>query len=244
LRKVIVGILVFTALLVGRRFINQGPDRVAGSAEIGMVRLESPVDETERMRRSAWQAALAFDSYLAVMVQGSGRLARWPERVRDPLRIFVPSSRAVGYTPEHRRAVLDAFGRWSRVGPGVIPVVFDFVRDSATADVVIEWVATLPDGKAGLATMKSTGEGWIQGARLSLALGSPSGWMFRPEATYTIALHEIGHLLGLGHSDDRRDVMYPTTGIQDLTLRDRTTARLLYQIAPGPVGVWRGEGAG
>lgn len=207
-----------------------------------MVSTDSSKDEIETVRRRVWQAALRFDSYLAAMVQSPGWLARWPVRVRDPLRIFVPSSQLDGYTPEHRRAVLDAFGRWSRVGPGVIPVVFDFVRDRATADVVVEWVSTLSDGRAGLAEMTRSGEGWIEGARLSLALGTTSGAMFRPEATYTIALHEIGHVLGLGHSDDPRDVMYPSTGIKDLTLRDRTTARLLYQIVPGPVGEVRGEG--
>jgi predicted Zn-dependent protease len=48
-----------------------------------------------------------------------------------------------------------------------------------------------------------------------------------------LALHELGHALGLNHSPDRRDVMYPETSADDLTLRDRRTALLLYSLPPG-----------
>jgi len=44
-----------------------------------------------------------------------------------------------------------------------------------------------------------------------------------------------GHLLGLGHSDQPEDVMYPTTTVHDLTNRDRRTAGLLYALPPGSV---------
>lgn len=234
MRKLVVGLSVVAALVAGRNLFDTdtGYPESALETEVGAA---TPVEDgAQTVRTRAWEAAMGYDSYLAVMAQ-EGVLARWPEKTRDPLRIFVPTSELDGYSPDHRRAVLEAFGRWSRVGPSVIPVVFTFVRDSANVDVMVEWIPFFPDGKAGLATMTRDGSGWIQTARLSLALGTADGRIFLPDATYTIALHEIGHLLGLGHSDDFGDVMYPTTGIQDLSLRDRTTARLLYQIEPGPV---------
>jgi predicted Zn-dependent protease len=47
-----------------------------------------------------------------------------------------------------------------------------------------------------------------------------------------IALHEVGHLIGLGHSEDAGDMMFPTSEQSRLSPRDRSTARLLYAIEP------------
>jgi predicted Zn-dependent protease len=48
-----------------------------------------------------------------------------------------------------------------------------------------------------------------------------------------LALHELGHALGLGHSPVQEDVLYPVTRANDLSDRDRRTARLLYSLPPG-----------
>jgi predicted Zn-dependent protease len=116
---------------------------------------------------------------------------------------------------------------------GDIPVTFRFVRDSARADVVVRWIHEFPMQRAGQADIRWSGDGWLQSGTLTLATANHGGTWFSPEAVYTVALHEIGHLLGLGHSDDPRDVMYPTTDVHDITPRDRRTARLLYAVPPG-----------
>jgi predicted Zn-dependent protease len=48
-----------------------------------------------------------------------------------------------------------------------------------------------------------------------------------------IALHEIGHLIGLAHSDDGHDVMAPLVRVTALSAADRATARLLYTLPAG-----------
>jgi predicted Zn-dependent protease len=233
-RKIVVLLSVAVVLFAARNAIKREPEPGDVGPGADIVDSTLQVEDRGALRQRAWDAAMRFDSYLSVMVEEVG-LARWADRTTRPLKIYVPDSELTGYTADHRRAVLDAFGRWSRVGPSVIPVFFTFVGKQENADVSVEWEPYLTEGKAGLATMTRNGAGWIQTGRLSLALGTADGRTFLPSATYTIALHEIGHLLGLGHSDDPGDVMYPTAGVQDLSLRDRTTARLLYQIEPGPV---------
>jgi predicted Zn-dependent protease len=48
-----------------------------------------------------------------------------------------------------------------------------------------------------------------------------------------VALHEAGHLLGLDHSPDSTDMMFPTARVKELSDRDVRTVLLLYQLTPG-----------
>jgi predicted Zn-dependent protease len=47
------------------------------------------------------------------------------------------------------------------------------------------------------------------------------------------AAHEMGHALGLPHSDSRRDVMYPSNTATAVSAQDRRTMELLYQLEDG-----------
>jgi hypothetical protein len=138
-----------------------------------------------------------------------------------------------GCTPEKREAARQAFVRWERVA--AIPVRFEFVNDSATALVRVRWIERFPIRRAGQADITWNRGGWIIRGTLTLATRTHDGTSLSDDAVYTVALHEIGHLLGLGHSDDPHDVMYPTTEVHDITARDRHTARLLYSVPPGSV---------
>jgi predicted Zn-dependent protease len=53
-------------------------------------------------------------------------------------------------------------------------------------------------------------------------------------------VHETGHALGLPHSPDSNDVMFPATRTGTLSERDRRTAQVLYQLPPGPL--WESGG--
>ena len=55
-------------------------------------------------------------------------------------------------------------------------------------------------------------QGFIKGATVKIS-GSTYGFANDPATVHEITLHELGHaFVGLGHSDDPSDLMYPTLG--------------------------------
>lgn len=219
---------------VGWIIARQPPDERASTPApaVDTVVFDTRVDSLARLRAERWEWARGFDSYLHHMVLADTlrMVRRWPDRTMRPLRVWFDRDERA--SAESVRAIREAFGMWRAIGSGTIPVIYDFASDSAGADVVVRWVQQLPDGRAGRADIVFDSEGWIRSGTLTLAVGDEVGG-YRSEALYTIALHEIGHLLGLGHSDHADDVMYPETRIRELSARDRTTARLLYTLPPG-----------
>lgn len=187
---------------------------------------------SERARLAALSQIADPSTYLAgTLAETDSVLRRWGDRNGRPLRVYFRPDTPEGYTPEHGRAAQDAFARWTRVGG--IPVQFTMVRTPDDAEVTVKWIRAFPVRRAGQADLVWRGDGQLKEGTLTLATFSESGHRLPVDAVFTVALHEIGHLLGLGHSDEPRDVMYPTTSVHDLTARDRRTAMLLYSLSPG-----------
>jgi hypothetical protein len=229
-------------LVVARRPTLTAPPRAPAPADSGGDRADHRTvqgggidwDSVRSVRAMVRRRIAAVDTYLpATLRSGDSILKRWPDRSADPVRVYLPASTVRGYTPEHRQAVAEALTRWQRAS--AIPVVFQLVRDSAQADVRVVWIERFRIQRAGQADVVWNALGWLVRGTLTLATHSPEGVPLSPEETYTVALHEIGHLLGLGHSDDPTDLMYPSTTIHDLTLRDKRTISLLYALPPGSV---------
>lgn len=230
--KVGLGAMAVAVLaLTARRALAPAPDGAApAQASLG----GSVASDSVRARRAAILRHIAGpESYLpAMLVEGDSVLKRWPERMARPLTVFFTyGDGAAGYTLDKREAARRAFVRWEQVG--AIPVRFAFVADSTGAEVVVRWLEHFPLRRAGQADITWDRGGWIVRATLTLATHTSDGLPLSDDAVHTVALHEIGHLLGLGHSDDPRDVMYPSTDVHDITPRDRHTARLLYSVPPG-----------
>ena len=194
--------------------------------------VEASSRRSEEARQAALRAIAGQDTYLSATLAGSDSiLRRWVDRERQPLLVYFEPVVVAGYTAAIGRRVRDAFTRWRRVGG--IPVRFEFVRTAENADVTVRWVKAFAMQRAGQADLIWRNDGHLQSGTLTLATHSHLGRPLTIDAIETVALHEIGHLLGLGHSDQPRDVMYPTTSVHDLTSRDRRTAMLLYSLPPG-----------
>lgn len=168
-----------------------------------------------------------------ILLSRDSALVRWPDRVDDPLRVWIQPTSAV---PDFRSSfvgkVRSAFDSWQALR---IPVRFVFVPDSAGADVHVTWIDHFKEEISGRTHWARDDHWWITDANIVLAIHHNHGEPLDNAAVRAMALHEVGHLLGLDHCQDSTNIMAPTVHVRDLTAADRATVRLLYSLPPGPV---------
>ena len=160
-------------------------------------------------------------------------LVRWPERLRQPLLVWIqPTSQVEDFDRRFVQKARSAFSEWSATG---IPVEFAFVTDSVDADVRVTWVGRFAEPVSGKTLWARDGRWWMVDASILLATHHSSGDPLDESAIHALALHEVGHLLGLDHTADASNIMTPRVRVRELSTADRATARLLYSLPPGPV---------
>jgi hypothetical protein len=168
-----------------------------------------------------------------LLLQRDSALARWHDRTNQPLRVWVqpnsPTSDFSGGFPEIVRA---AFEEWMSTG---IPLSFTFAEDSAHADVHVTWIDRFDEQISGKTLWAHDDDWWIVEANIVLAVHHRGGEPLDGSAVRAIALHEIGHLIGLDHTSDTANIMTPKVRVKELSDADRATARLLYTLPPGKV---------
>ena len=128
-------------------------------------------------------------------------------------------------------AVRSAFGTWGSAG---IPVRFAFVPSNRDADIRVHWTTHL-DHKTGSTTWRTDRNGWLTQGDITLATHISDGMPLDSRGMRAIALHEVGHALGLSHSLNPQDIMAPLIRVDVLSLSDRNTIKLLYSFPAGPI---------
>ncbi len=143
----------------------------------------------------------------------------------SPITVYVDDKNIPPhYSPTYYAQIEKALEYWEEGGNGNLEYtpVFEIV-DSEDADIRIMWVENLesvagaPSGVAGYAKPSISGDRFV-GVDIVLEVGNYQGrgWRQYGDSTMlTIAKHELGHALGLGHSNDRGDIMYPEYELRD-----------------------------
>lgn len=168
-----------------------------------------------------------------VLASHDSALARWPDRAGVPLRVWVqPSSRHADFDPAVVPVARQAFVEWANTG---IPITFTFVVDSSMADVRVTWVDKFNESISGKTLWAHDDGWWIIDANIQLAVHHHSGDVLDTTSIRAIAMHEVGHLIGLDHTSDTTSIMAPKVRVRDLSSADRATAQLLYSLPAGRV---------
>lgn len=110
---------------------------------------------------------------------------------------------------------------------------------SSAPDIVVRWQRQLDGTALGITRtrweIRPGEDGTFSSVEIVLATRNPFNARFELSADdlMLVAAHEMGHALGLPHSDDTADLMFPKNTASHLTAQDYRTLQSLYALPNG-----------
>jgi len=147
-------------------------------------------------------------------------------RVTDTaLSVWVQPPRAAAKSDSLTGSVRRSMDDWNAQ---LLPVRMRLGADSANSGIRVVWIDHYDEPISGRTICIDDGAGHLVSARVVLAFKHSDGRMLSAEEARVLALHELGHALGLEHSLDSMSVMAPRVRVRAITEADRAVALKLY----------------
>lgn len=244
-RTLLAVVALLIAALVVSRLARSGAERpdvaaadqatAPGPTATGGAAAQAPGADPLAASR-ALLAENAGQTYLDSLLNSTDSLVRrWPDRTGQAFQVAIIEGGSPDYDPRMADFVREAINRWESAGLGYW---YAWTSDTSAADITFGWRRTFGlRNQAGQTDLSWDKAGNVLHASVVLATRNGEDSLFTDEALLDAAIHEVGHAMGMPHSADSADVMFPTTRTGTLTERDLATARLLYRLPPGPLKV-------